>query len=475
MIPAEAPDPTLTDARLAALADRLQRNIGVIFAAPRYRQLRRALAAAAAELREPTAAACLEYLLRTPFDRALLGRLAPHVTVGETYFLREPATLATLCREVLPALAAERGTGLRLWSAGCASGEEAYSLAMLAEEARLGAVDILGTDINERALQAARIGRYGPWSFRGVPAAQQARFIRHTDTGAREVGEPLRRQVRFAYLNLAEDSYPSAPSGIGQMDLILCRNVLMYFEPGQARRALARLAASLRDGGWLAVAAAEGAIVQACAGSVGLAVVPFDGVTLYHKPALRAAAAPSRRQPERTAAARRVAAAPISAPAAASTPATPAAAAAQARARLAEAPTDIQALLRLAEAAADRGALDAAARWCARAIAADRLQPAAHYLDACILAEQEAPAAALAALDRALFLAPDFARAHLMRAALARRHSSKARTLASLDAALAILGRRPEDSGDGPAGDEAALADMARLMRQLTLNPPGPR
>src|SRR5205085_1716639 len=121
---------------------------------------------------------------------------------------------------------------LRVWSAGCATGEEAYSLAILLEELlpdlAFWDVQILATDINRRSLARAQVGVYSPWSFREVPEGIQARYF--TVQGRNfEVLPRIRERVSFAYLNLVEDNYPSLLNHTHDLDLILFRNVLIYF------------------------------------------------------------------------------------------------------------------------------------------------------------------------------------------------------------------------------------------------------
>ena len=179
-------------------------------------------------------------------DGRSLDALVEDLTVAETYFFREPAQFDMLRREILPRRCANRpDPELRLWSAGCASGEEAYSLAILLEQH--GAAEraaVLGTDIARSALNLAHAGIYGAWSFRGCPEDFLSRYFRRR--GDRFILlDHLRGRVEFRYLNLVLDIYPSA------LDLIMCRNVLIYFERDVIERVARQLFAALREGGWL--------------------------------------------------------------------------------------------------------------------------------------------------------------------------------------------------------------------------------
>ena len=189
---------------------------------------------------------------RTPVDD-----LVNEIVIGETYFFRDAGQFDLLRREILPDLRRQAGRGLAIWSAGCASGEEAYSLAMVASEsAPEGAHDVVyGSDVSTRALAAARAGVYGAWSMRGVPADVMARIAVQRDKSY-VVRDRWRERVEFAYGNLAGEA-PPAFAASGTMDLVLCRNVLIYFDEAAVRRAAALLYGALREGGYLLTSASD--------------------------------------------------------------------------------------------------------------------------------------------------------------------------------------------------------------------------
>jgi chemotaxis protein methyltransferase CheR len=182
-----------------------------------------------------------------------LDELIVELTVGETYFFRDPAQFEFIRQQIIPECLQNRPEGhfLRIWSAGCASGEEAFSLAILLEEAGLGRqASVLASDISRKALEKARDASYRQWSFRGVESALRDRYFqRHGDNFVLE--DRLRRQVTFEHHNLAIDSFPCHATGIWNMDLILCRNVLIYFDHESIRRIARLFLKSLADGGWL--------------------------------------------------------------------------------------------------------------------------------------------------------------------------------------------------------------------------------
>ncbi len=185
--------------------------------------------------------------------RLPLDALVDELTVGESYFFREPAQFEFIRREVLPEIGRGHGPEHRLlaWSAGCAAGEEAYSLAIMFEEEGLGQrARLVATDISSAALARARAAAYGAWSLRGVDARLVRCYFRRV--GSRLIlDDRIRRRVAFEQLNLALGPYPPASTGPRGMDLILCRNVLFYFDRETIRRVARCLFDALADGGWL--------------------------------------------------------------------------------------------------------------------------------------------------------------------------------------------------------------------------------
>jgi len=212
--------------------------------------------------------------LDDPLQRApLVGRLIEEVTVKETSFLRDREQLASIDWPLLLERARARGAErVRVWTAACATGEEAYSLALLAAEAfapALAPVQILATDISAAALAHARIGRYRSRSVRDVAPATRARWL-YEDGDRLVVGDPLRALVTFARHNLVSDAFP--PHGEAPFDLILCRNVLIYFDTPTVGRVLASFESARTSAGQLILGAAD--VLCASASRIGVAPAP---------------------------------------------------------------------------------------------------------------------------------------------------------------------------------------------------------
>jgi chemotaxis protein methyltransferase CheR len=199
-------------------------------------------------------------MLAEPREDALAQEVVEALLNNETYFFRDRMMFDLLAREVLPDLAAKRGATRRLsiWSAGCSTGQEALSLAILfADDPERWAgwrIDILGTDISAKAVAGARAGNYSQFEIqRGLGVSQMLSWFHESPAGWRPRRE-LSRRLRFEQRNVLDP----APDP-GCFDLILCRNVLLYFDRVNRGRAFDRLAGAVAPDGWLMIGAGESA------------------------------------------------------------------------------------------------------------------------------------------------------------------------------------------------------------------------
>ena len=243
------------DASYGVIAGIIRERTGLVFPPSRRGEIEQALARALPHGSDPEA---IRSLLET--DDEAKEALIAELTIGESYFLRDTGQF-TLLRELLPRLAAARGDiPIRVWSAGCATGEEPYSVAILSEQLGLtGRVAVFGTDISRARLAHARRGVYRPWSLRGVADDVIDRFFERRGPHF-HIRPSLRQRVDFRYLNLAEDRFPSLTAGIWGMDVILCRNVLIYFDRETIARVARGLVGTLTGDGWLVLGASDPAI-----------------------------------------------------------------------------------------------------------------------------------------------------------------------------------------------------------------------
>jgi chemotaxis protein methyltransferase CheR len=224
------------------------------------------LEAAARAEEEPTRAFARRVLAG---DAGALTVLIEHLVVNETAFWRHPEQLEAIGR-----ITAAAPGSLAIWSAGCASGEEPYSVAIaLLEAGRLGRGDrILATDVSERALEAGAEAMYGVRAMRKLPVPLAARWF---EPGVeRRVRQEVRALVELRRHNLVADPPPGGP-----FDLVLCRNVLIYFDAATAAAVLRRLAGALRPGGLLVL----GPVELPLADGMDLAWVEEGGATLLRR------------------------------------------------------------------------------------------------------------------------------------------------------------------------------------------------
>jgi len=327
-------------------------------------------------------------LADSPLTAPLWHDVIEAITIGETYFFRNAFQFQALTKQVLPEIIArKRKSGihhLRLWSAGCASGEEPYSLAMLLHELIPDLADwhihILGTDINASSLKAARRGIYRKRSFRTETRddVQEKWFEKQGDEWI--LNPSIRAMVMFTPLNLITDHYPAYDTFTVNMDLIVCRNVTIYFDDVTTRRVVERFHQSLNPEGWLVVGHAEPLVSTYKA----FTAHNFANTVMYQKAAHTLL-------PELI------------------TPAPPVIKAVPAAPR-----PESQALMmwERAKQAADRGDVEATNALLDKAERETPLMPQVHYLRGLLAIQQQQRGDAFHALRRALYCDPGFVLAH---------------------------------------------------------------
>jgi chemotaxis protein methyltransferase CheR len=214
---------------------------------------------------------------------AEVERATELLATNETYFFRELSQLRAFESEVLPELqrAAAQRRALTVWSAGCSTGEEPYSIAILIARARSLAgwnVRVIGSDVSRRVLQVARAGVYRGASFRAMPAEYEGHFI-DTPEG-REVEPAVRGLCQFGQCNLLDASRVVM---VGRVDAIFCRNVLIYFDEDARKRALAAFYERLSPGGFLLLGHSESLLLS----ESPFQLAQLGGEIMYRKPATR--------------------------------------------------------------------------------------------------------------------------------------------------------------------------------------------
>jgi len=431
----------LTDTCLSQLSTFIAAEMGLYFPRARWDDLERQIQVAAKEFNYVDVETFIQWIVSSPLSRETIETLASHLTISETYFWREPKAFEALCEQILPALIRTReksGKRLRIWSAGCATGEEPYSIAMalfnLIPDIKDWHITILAIDINPQSLHKAEAGVYGEWSFRNAPPWLKTKYFSALKNNKYIIRAEIRQAVSFQYLNLTEDIYPTLINNTNAMDIIFCRNVLMYFTPELARLVGQRFYNSLIDDGWL--------FVSACELSSQLfpqfSSVQFTGATAYRR-ALRGpqsqndlivpsqAPLPSLQRILKETEAVRVSPRPIKN---------------QENVRVAK--PAVQETLPMNDvmsvrSLANRGKLDEALSVCERAIAADKLDIAHYFLFANILQEQKRDAEAIAAFKQVLYLDPGFVMAHFSLGNLEQQQGKTAVANKYFKNALALL------------------------------------
>lgn len=471
----------------------LAQQMGLQFPAERWPDLMRGMTAALSEFKFEDMDKCMLWLMSKPMSKSQIEILAGHLTIGETYFFREPQVFEALQTHILPALIESRrqtGMRLRIWSAACSTGEEAYSIAILIQQLipdyKRWSITILGTDINPHALRKAESGIYSDWSFRNSQPWLREKYF-HPLSGKRyRIVPEVREMVTFSYLNLAEDAYPSLANNTHAMDIIFCRNVLMYFEPGLAKKVIQQHYQSLLDGSWLIVSPAEISPPL----FAQLETVNFPGAALHRKPAQFAwdTAAkpldapvkidlanisiprPTQQKPADMTAFKKQ-----------SMPVTSTYSQALALYRqgryaeaielidrlIAEQSDNAQAMNLMVRIFANQGQLVTALNWCVRAIAADRFNPVGYYLKAAVLQEQGHIEEAMLSLKRTLYLDQDFVLAHFTLGNLYHsqsRHKESRKYFANTISLLKV--HSPEDVL--PESEGMTTGRLIEIVRSIT-------
>lgn len=481
-------DAVIPEGLLSRLADILRLHMGLYFPRKTWNSLKGKLFGAMKDFDFEDAGEFVQWLSSAPLTKGHIELLASHLTIGETYFFRENNLFSALEKHFLPDLIQARreaGKQIRIWSAGCATGEEPYSIAILLRKLipdySNWNISIIATDINPRFLRKARDGIYSKWSFRNTPLWVVDEYFRHLKDGLSMILSHIKQMVQFSYLNLAEDVYPSLLNNTNAMDMIFCRNVLMYFAPNYTQPVVDRLYRSLINGGILMVSPIETSQV------IAPQFMPerYDGIIFHRK--YSSTSVPYRKAPEITRnhtkprvsrfkemipqrnprTAKDAEIIKLSIPRRKKTTQVIAKDILQKNlygqvldlytcGNYPEAEEKLidllntdhhnpKALILMTRVHANQGNLDTALNWCEKALDEDKLNPVSHYLRALILEEQGKDAEALESLRGALYLDPSFALAHFSLGNLALKQGRRDEGERHFTNTLDILSRLKPD------------------------------
>jgi chemotaxis protein methyltransferase CheR len=395
-------------------------------------------------------------LLERPTERQLL---LDEVTIQETHFFRNPPQVRALRQHVLPELlryAEGHGRRLRIWSAGCSTGEEPYSVAMMLRELLPSTagwdVKVVATDVSGRALEAARTGRYGARAVQMATSEELTRFFVPAPDGGHEVRPEIRELVEFRHHNLVTEPVPFAPSE--RIDLVLCRNVTIYFARDTTRALMRRLHHCLRDGGYLFLGHSE-TLWQVSEDFRLVALGTGDSAAFVYRrldaTAERRTVLPDRRTldegapppaPERRVRARRVEPAPVE--------------------------LTVDELLGKVRTALSAGHYEEAAQLAAEAGANEPLRAESFYLRGLALVDAGRDEDALVDLRKAVYLEPQMGFAHFLLAGALDRLGLAAAAGVAYGAAADTLGLYPGDATAEELGGRS-VRELAQLCRQLEL------
>ncbi|WP_052507069.1 CheR family methyltransferase [Desulfonatronovibrio magnus] len=447
-------------------------------------------------------------LTQSSLTQRQLEVLTHYLTVGETYFFREPKSLEAFKNAALPEISKhglKNNKTLKIWSAGCSSGEEPYTIAILLDQllsdARKWHTSIQGTDINWEALNKARAGIYTPWSFRNTSEDLKNRYFQKITTKKYAINSRFKQNVSFSYLNLASSSYPSLLNNIHSMDIIFCRNVMIYLKPDVVQRILEGFYRSLRPGGWLIVAPSETySLLDSQFSSISL-----GGATIYRKtPKKTPVFFHQNVIPEQN----------LSALSASWTPTILKTESVNTKCsidsgglkrqldsdevipeldQLLEKVRDkvreglyeeaarelesgisayeaqdlsnppVQAYAMMARISADKGQLDKAAQWCDKALKADECDAEIYYLYGMVLMEQGDLIRAAEEVKKALYLNPDYVAAIYSLANIAYEMENNDQALKYFQSAAQLLEKIPPEQGVPDLGDMS----VARLLSTI--------
>lgn len=435
---ATSPPPLL----LERLSEFVETRMGLHFPPERLGDLERGIGAAAGEFGCNTVESCILWLLAAPLSHSRIETLAGHLTIGETYFFRDQKVFEILETQLLPEIIKARRGGsqsLRIWSAGCSTGEEVYSLGILL--ARIlpdltnWHITLLATDIAPISLKKAAAGVYSDWSFRNTPLWVKERCFERIKNSFM-IASRIKRLVTFSCHNLADDPYPAIINNTNAMDIIFCRNVLMYFTRDRANAIIDNLAHCLVDGGWLVMSPVE---APGSGLPPSLYPVNFPGALLYRKGV----------KPRDVG--RRLMVIPEAPKAIEKWPVVVATTAQSADSRRTRQPevkvpsppehlvSDIEMMAKQARQLADTGQLADALALCTVALQSDKLNAAMHYLQATILQELGRADDAATSLKRALYIDQDFVVAHFSLGHLLRRQGKLKAAGKHLEKASSLL------------------------------------
>jgi chemotaxis protein methyltransferase CheR len=251
----------LPDDVFRLMRDQIYKRTGMWFSDSSKYLLQKRLSPRARELNFDSFQKYFYFLQYDPRAEAEFDQIYDLVTTNETYFFREPAQLAAFSEEIVPDILSRKSVKkIRIWSAGCSSGEEPYSIAMLLSEAGHydhGVFEIFASDINQQVLAKARRGNYRESAFRATDTPLRDKYFSANDDGSWRIHDDVRNRVSFGRLNLYDEARVSL---LGHLDVIFCRNVIIYFDDISKKVVVSNFYNRLSENGYLLLGHSESLI-----------------------------------------------------------------------------------------------------------------------------------------------------------------------------------------------------------------------
>jgi chemotaxis protein methyltransferase CheR len=253
----------ISDEVIHIARDRISDLIGIYYSKDHLFDFRQTMEKSFSSFGFPDLESWIQRILSASFSNLEIMHLAKVFTIGESYFFREPMAFQVLTNKILPAKILKDDTyhkTIRIWCAGCSTGEEAYTLSIVlhqfAQKIPIN-YQILATDIHGENLEKAKKGVYGKWSFRGVQNLTIHQFFDFDTPSLFKIKGEYAENVEFNFLNLVQDPFPSIKNKTTDLDIIFCRNVLMYFSPDQQKKVLDNFYQCLSPGGYMFLSVTE--------------------------------------------------------------------------------------------------------------------------------------------------------------------------------------------------------------------------
>ncbi len=268
---------SINEAEFVELKDIIYNNSGILFMPSKKYLIENRLSKRLSELNFTTYKDYIYYLKYNPNKHNELVKLINLVTINETYFMRERGQIDHLVTKALPEMISKGKRRIRIWSIPCSTGEEPYSIAIALQEAGLfekASIEIIAMDINSDVVEVAKQGEYRSGSFRGVPTT----FYKHFKQEGQiyRINDDIKKRVRFTVGNLVSNTIAAT---MGRLDVIFCRNVLIYFDMNNKAKAVEMFAKVLNDDGYLFLGHSE-TLTRI---SESFVVTNFGGGALYRK------------------------------------------------------------------------------------------------------------------------------------------------------------------------------------------------